>query len=192
LFAVPNVALTQTAGGTQQTPPPLGKLVDVGGHRVHLYCVGTGNPTVVIQGAGYSFDWGLVQPKIAAITQAAEKLEQLGINSTQTFIEATSTNTVKRQGEIWLKTLSSRKRNPLEQTTIDTRRYALDKRIYPFFEGKLLADVNNLAMRDFVEHVSKLAPATIRDYSNIVKAIVASAIDDRGETLFPRSGTRTS
>jgi hypothetical protein len=69
LVAVPNVALTQTAGGTQQTPPPIGKLVDVGGYRVHLYCVGTGNLTVVNLGAGYSFDWGLVQPKIAAITQ---------------------------------------------------------------------------------------------------------------------------
>jgi pimeloyl-ACP methyl ester carboxylesterase len=68
-FALPNVALTQTAGGTQQTPPPLGKLVDVGGYRVHLYCVGTGSPTVVILGAGYSFDWGLVQPQIAGITQ---------------------------------------------------------------------------------------------------------------------------
>lgn len=68
-FALPNVALGQTAGGTQQTPPPLGKLVDVGGYRVHLYCVGTGNPTVVILGAGYSFDWGLVQPQIAGITQ---------------------------------------------------------------------------------------------------------------------------
>jgi pimeloyl-ACP methyl ester carboxylesterase len=66
---LPNVALTQTAGETQQTPPPLGRLVDVGGYRVHLYCVGTGGPTVVILGAGYSFDWGLVQPRIAGTTQ---------------------------------------------------------------------------------------------------------------------------
>lgn len=68
-FALPNVAATQTPSGTQQVPPPLGKLVDVGGYRVHLYCVGTGSPTVVILGAGYSFDWGLVQPQISGITQ---------------------------------------------------------------------------------------------------------------------------
>ena len=36
-------------------PPPIGTLVDVGGYRVHLYCTGTGSPTVVIVGAGYSF-----------------------------------------------------------------------------------------------------------------------------------------
>ena len=51
------------------TPPPLGRLVDVGGYRVHLYCVGTGIPTVVITGAGYSFDWGLVQPEVAKFTR---------------------------------------------------------------------------------------------------------------------------
>jgi integrase len=117
----------------------------------------------------------------------AEKLEQLGINSTQRFIEATSTITFRQQAETWLKMLSARKRNPLEQTTIDTRRYALDKWIYPFFEGRLLASINNQAMKELVEKMaSKLSAATIRDYANIVKDVVASAIDENGEELFPR------
>lgn len=50
-------------------PPPLGKLVDVGGYRVHLYCTGTGSPTVMIVGGGFSFDWGLVQPQVAKFTR---------------------------------------------------------------------------------------------------------------------------
>src|SRR5215472_14156426 len=130
---------------------------------------------------------GICRTRSIAERAAAEKLEQLGINSAQTFVETTSTITFRDQGEIWLKALANRKRNPLEQTTIDTRSYALDKWIYPFFEGKLLADVNNLAVRDFVEHISRLAPATIRDYSNIVKAVVASAVHQNGERLFPRT-----
>lgn len=59
-------------GGAQTqvvTPLPLGRLVDVGGYSVHLYCVGAGSPTVVITGAGYSFDWGLVQPEVAKFTR---------------------------------------------------------------------------------------------------------------------------
>jgi len=68
-FALPDVAVTQTPGGTQQVPPPLGKLVDVGGYRVHLYCVGADSPTAVILGADNSFDWALVQPEVAGITQ---------------------------------------------------------------------------------------------------------------------------
>jgi pimeloyl-ACP methyl ester carboxylesterase len=43
--------------------------VDAGGYRVHLYCAGTGSPAVIIAGAGYSFDWGLVQPEVAKFTE---------------------------------------------------------------------------------------------------------------------------
>jgi hypothetical protein len=130
---------------------------------------------------------GIYSTRTKAERATAEKLEQLGINSAQTFIESTSNVTFQRQAEIWLKSLANRKRNPLEQTTIDTRRYALDKWMYPFFDGVLLADLNNRAMKEFVEHISGLSAATVRDYANIVKGVVASAIDDNGEQLFPRT-----
>lgn len=41
-------------------------------------------------------------------------------------------------------------------------------------------------MKEFVDHISSLSPATIRDYTSIVKAIVASAINEKGEEIFPR------
>src|ERR1700744_2295844 len=50
-------------------PLPNGTLVDVGGYRVHLYCLGQGSPTVMIIGAAFSFDWGLVQPEVAKFTR---------------------------------------------------------------------------------------------------------------------------
>jgi hypothetical protein len=34
--------------------------------------------------------------------------------------------------------------------------------------------------------MSALTPASIRDYSNIAKAIVASAADENGEEQYPR------
>lgn len=49
------------AQGTAGTPPPLGRLIDIGGYRLHLYCTGRGLPTTLIVGATYSFDWDLVQ-----------------------------------------------------------------------------------------------------------------------------------
>ena len=52
-----------------ETPDPLGTLVNVGTYRVHLYCVGTGDPTVLILGAGPSFAWGLIQPEVAKHTR---------------------------------------------------------------------------------------------------------------------------
>jgi len=80
-----------------------------------------------------------------------------------------------------------RKRNPLEKTTIDTWRYALDKWIYPFFEGRRLADINNRAMKEIVEHTApKLSARSVQVYKGVVKSVVASAIKDDGEELFPR------
>jgi pimeloyl-ACP methyl ester carboxylesterase len=52
----------------QSPPVPLGILVDVGGYRIHLDCAGDGSPTVMIVGAAFSFDWGLVQPEVAKFT----------------------------------------------------------------------------------------------------------------------------
>jgi pimeloyl-ACP methyl ester carboxylesterase len=66
---LPIATLGQTPTMGQNSPSPLGKLVDVGGYRVHLYCTGTGSPTVVIVGAGFSFNWGLVQPEVAKFAQ---------------------------------------------------------------------------------------------------------------------------
>src|SRR5258705_3869426 len=71
LCLLPIAIAAQPTGTKQNSPPPLGKLVDVGGYRVHLYCTGAGSPTVVIVGAGFSFDWGLVQPEVASVTQVS-------------------------------------------------------------------------------------------------------------------------
>jgi pimeloyl-ACP methyl ester carboxylesterase len=60
--------LTLASANAQDHPPP-GTLIDVGGYRVHLYCIGSGSPAVVIVGAGYSFDWALVQPDVSKFTQ---------------------------------------------------------------------------------------------------------------------------
>ena len=58
------------ASDARRYPHP-GQLVDVGGHRLHLHCVGQGSPTVVLDtGLGaFSLDWGAVQPQIATSTR---------------------------------------------------------------------------------------------------------------------------
>jgi pimeloyl-ACP methyl ester carboxylesterase len=70
IFCLLPIALcAQTNSTEQKSPAPIGKLVDVGGYKVHLYCTGAGSPTVIIVGAGFSFNWGLVQPDVAKFTQ---------------------------------------------------------------------------------------------------------------------------
>lgn len=51
--------------------PPNGRLIDVGGHALHINVTGEGSPTVVLD-SGLSHNslvWSLVQPKIARFTQ---------------------------------------------------------------------------------------------------------------------------
>src|SRR5437588_6970087 len=59
-----------SAVDASHSPPP-GKLVDIGGYRLHINCTGTGNPTVILDaGLGEtSLDWSKVQPAVARFTR---------------------------------------------------------------------------------------------------------------------------
>jgi pimeloyl-ACP methyl ester carboxylesterase len=48
-----------------------GRFVDVGGHQLHIHCLGQGMPTVVLEAAagGMSAAWGWVQPELAGATR---------------------------------------------------------------------------------------------------------------------------
>jgi pimeloyl-ACP methyl ester carboxylesterase len=56
--------------GLSQFAPP-GKLVNVAGRLMHLYCTGEGAPTVILEhGLGLlSSEWALVQPRLAKFTR---------------------------------------------------------------------------------------------------------------------------
>jgi pimeloyl-ACP methyl ester carboxylesterase len=80
LYPVLAVLALASAGGGYQTVreaaearayPPPGQLIDVGGHRLHLSCTGTGSPTVVLEpGAGMkSSDLEWVTPAVARDTR---------------------------------------------------------------------------------------------------------------------------
>jgi pimeloyl-ACP methyl ester carboxylesterase len=66
-------ALYQAIAGRhyrRQFPPP-GQLIDVGGHRLHVICHGSGRPVVVLEAgiAASSLSWALVLPEIAKFTR---------------------------------------------------------------------------------------------------------------------------
>jgi pimeloyl-ACP methyl ester carboxylesterase len=77
VFAV--VALVAVGGGFETVReaadanayPMPGRLIDVGGHRLHLHCTGSGSPTVVLQpGAGdYSSGMVWIAPAVASQTR---------------------------------------------------------------------------------------------------------------------------
>lgn len=55
-----------------RTLAPAGRLIDVGGHRLHLRCTGTGTPTVVLESGGDALgsqSWFAVRPALAGTTR---------------------------------------------------------------------------------------------------------------------------
>jgi pimeloyl-ACP methyl ester carboxylesterase len=52
--------------------PAPGELIDVGGHRLHVTCSGTGRPAVVLEAgiAASSLSWAAVAPSVAQFTRA--------------------------------------------------------------------------------------------------------------------------
>jgi pimeloyl-ACP methyl ester carboxylesterase len=69
LALLPQVAAQDPRATVVPVPP--GRLVDIGGHKLHLLCSGAGNPTVTLESGlgGYSIDWGLVQPVVGKQTR---------------------------------------------------------------------------------------------------------------------------
>jgi pimeloyl-ACP methyl ester carboxylesterase len=51
---------------------PPGRLIDIGTHRLHIHCLGSGLPAVIFDAAlgGSSLSWMIVQPEVAAFTTA--------------------------------------------------------------------------------------------------------------------------
>ena len=70
LFAGTAYQYLENRRDLRENPAP-GQLVDVGGHRLHLWCTGAGSPVVVLEagGGGMVLEWSRVQPEIAKTTR---------------------------------------------------------------------------------------------------------------------------
>lgn len=57
---------------TANSHSPIGKMVKIDSHRLHLYSIGEGSPSVIFEsgGASWSLDWYLVQSEAAKFTTA--------------------------------------------------------------------------------------------------------------------------
>lgn len=65
------VAAAQSPTARSEAERP-GRLFDIGGRKLHIHCIGSGQPTVVFEGSYMQFalDWWLVQPAVGKTTRA--------------------------------------------------------------------------------------------------------------------------
>jgi integrase len=120
--------------------------------------------------------------------RANEIVETSGVNDEQQFIEANNGVTFREQAKWFLNHSMNRYRNPVKPATTSTWQNTVDKWLNPNLGDFPLATVNNLAVKRLVAtmHEAGLSAKTISNYVGLAKLVVASAIDDNGEQLFPR------
>jgi len=133
---------------------------------------------------------GVCRSKSIARQRLREYIERAGINSKESFHENTApATTFRQQAESWIASLPARKRRPVKPATISGWGDALNAWLLPHLGDKLLADVSNKAVRELVEKMSAagLSAKTIVNYVQVVKLVLASAVDEEGEQIYPRT-----
>jgi integrase len=123
--------------------------------------------------------------------RAKQIIAESGADSEEHFnrVEAINSSvTFKQQAEWFLKHVQKRKRRPVKPKTVSTWNDCHRKWLVPFLGQMPLHDVDNLAAKNFVAHLSEagLSANTIRNYVNLMKLVIGSAINERGEQIHPR------
>ena len=132
---------------------------------------------------------GICPTKSDARRKLREYIETLGINDNSTFAANTApATTFRAQAAKWIGSLSTRRRKPVKPATVFAWQHALDKWILPNLGDRFLGDVSNGALRELIEKMAAagLSAKTIVNYTQVVKFVVASAVDEDGEQIYPR------
>lgn len=96
--------------------------------------------------------------------------------------------TFREQATWWIEHVQQRKRKPIAPATAESWQGCLNTWILPNLGAVPLSSVGNLALKGLVEKMVKagLSPKTVNTYSQVVKMVVASAVNEEGEQLYPR------
>ena len=123
--------------------------------------------------------------------KAREVIAASGADTQEHFNKVQAINhgvTFRSQAEWWLEHIQKRKRKPVKPKTAASWRDCLRKWLNPHLGDLPLSAVDNLAVKELVSKMAAagLAPKSIHNYVQVVKMVVASAVNDRGEEIYVR------
>jgi len=95
--------------------------------------------------------------------------------------------TFEQSAQDYLAKLKMRKRKPVKATTLATFSSAVKLALQmPGFGGLTLESIDSEHLRLLAESIGEKSPQTINLTVRVVKSVVSSAVDDRGNQLFPK------
>ena len=123
--------------------------------------------------------------------KAKEIIEASGADTAEHFEKVVRSNhgiTFREQAEIWLGQMKNRKRKPVAPSTLENWGRCLRNWLIPNIGDMPLDSIGNLALRNLGTTMVKggLGASAIRSYTNAVKMVVASAVNEEGDPLFLR------
>jgi integrase len=93
-----------------------------------------------------------------------------------------------QQAVFWFEQVKTRKRKPVAVSTLELWEGCLRNWLNPQLGDIPLSEINNAALKGLVATMSDggLSAKTIDNYAQVVKMVVASAVDKEGEEIYPR------
>lgn len=127
--------------------------------------------------------------------KAKEIIEASGADSAEHFEKVVRSNrgiTFREQAEIWLEQMQNRKRKPVAPSTLENWERCLRNWLNLNVGDMPLDAIGNLVLRNLGATMVKggLGASAIRSYTNAVKMVVASAVNEEGDSLYPRKWNR--
>ena len=97
--------------------------------------------------------------------------------------------TFRKQAEWWLHHVQTRKRKPIKPATALGFTSYLNKWLYPNLGDLPLSSVNNPVVKRLVATMTKVgvSPKMVSNVIQVVKMVVASAVNENGEKIHPRT-----
>lgn len=96
--------------------------------------------------------------------------------------------TLTEQAERFIRQIANRKRAPARKATLRTFQNRLNSVILPRLGEMDLKDIENGIVRRFVADISReLAPTTVTATLSLLKAVIASAVDENGNRTYNRT-----
>jgi integrase len=134
-------------------------------------------------------------PGRLSVTERQRKAKEIiaasGVDTVEYFEKVVRSNhgiTFREQAAVWLTQMTSRKRQPVAPSTLDNWERCLRNWLNPNIGDMPIGSIGNLALKNLGATMVKggLGASAIRSYTHAVKMVVASAVNDEGDALYPR------
>lgn len=156
--------------------------IDVSGQEKRVYL---SKPICPVSGPGSL-------SKLERFRKRKEIITASGADTEEHFKKVEAFNhgtTFRKQAEWWLDYAMTRKRKPIRPATAAGFESYLKKWLHPLLGDLPLSSVNNRAVRHLVTKMTEAgkSPKMVNNVVQVVKMIMASAVNENGEQIHPRT-----